>query len=145
MSIAQNTALFALLGTTYGGDGVQTFALPDLRGRVAIHQGQGAGLTPYTEGQRAGTENVTLLANQMPIHNHLIGTNSAAGSATRPANNLLAAATSGNIYAPAPGDGSTLNPSAVGNAGGNQPLSIIQPYLCVIFIIALNGIFPSRN
>jgi microcystin-dependent protein len=144
LAISQNTALFSLLGTYYGGDGITNFALPNLQSRVAIHQGQGAGLSPYVIGQQGGTENVTLNSQQMPSHNHLVNTVAAQGSQTRPVNNLLAA-TASNTYAPAPSDGSTLNPVAVGNAGGNQPHPNVQPYLCVNFIIALQGIYPPRN
>src|ERR1700733_2299443 len=84
MSISQNTALFSLLGTYYGGDGVSTFALPNLQGRVPLHQGNGLGLSPYTIGQSAGSENIPLLANQMPTHNHLMGVSTSSGSVANP-------------------------------------------------------------
>lgn len=148
LSIAQNTALFSLLGTTYGGNGQTTFALPDLRGRVPIHQGQGPGLSPYTMGQSAGSESSTLTVNQMPQHTH-----SAAAvlhASTLAANDSLP---SGNY----PSDGgayqsatnTSMNAGAVtvtnGISGGSQPFSLVQPYLCINFVIALEGIFPSRN
>ena len=151
MSIAQNTALFSLLGTTFGGDGVQTFGLPDLRGRVPLHQGSGPGLSTYVLGQLAGTENVTLLSTQMPQHTHLVNCQTATGSVTAPAANYPA----GNqvnrdtgvavdtTYDPA--TNGTMNPAVIGIAGGSQPHANIQPYLCVNFVIALVGIFPSRN
>ena len=143
LSIAQNTALFSLLGTTYGGNGTTTFALPDLRGRVGIHQGQGPGLSPYVIGQVAGTETVTLIAQQMPQHNHVVNASGAAGTATRPTTAVLAKTTA-PAYAPA-SDGTVMAANMIGTAGGNQPHSNIQPYLAVNFIIALEGIFPSRN
>jgi len=150
LSIAQNTALFALLGTTYGGNGQTTFALPDLRGRVALHVGQGSGLSPFTLGQQGGTETVTLTVNQMPSHNHvatLWGTGSAPDSekvkksalATFPAGTLRYNRTVAPDVAMAVGS-VTTDP-----AGGNQPVAIRDPYLTVRFCIALEGIFPSQN
>jgi microcystin-dependent protein len=147
MSISQNAALFSIVGTYYGGNGTQTFALPDLRGRVALHQGQGPGLSPYVVGQVAGTENVTLLSNQMPIHTHLVSADGSAGGKTTPANNFpgtVSPQATEKIYSAGPGN-TTMAPNMLGTAGGNQPFSIVQPYLCVTFIIALVGIFPSRN
>lgn len=145
LPISQNTALFSLLGTFYGGDGVQTFALPNLQGRVAVHWGQGAGLSSYVIGQQGGSESIALTQQQMPQHNHTMGTLSSPGTASRPNTQLLAQPTSGSIYGPAPSDGSALNQAAISQAGGNQPHANIQPYLSVTFIIALRGIFPSRN
>jgi microcystin-dependent protein len=149
LSIAQNTALFSLLGTMYGGNGQTTFALPDLRGRVAVHQGQGPGLSNYQVGESGGTESVTLIQNQLPLHTH-----SAAGS-SNPADQ---ASPSGVVWA-APVDSTgaggagytqaapnvTMANGAIGMAGGNQPHPNIQPYLCVNFCIATQGIFPSRS
>ncbi|HZT30483.1 MAG TPA: tail fiber protein [Bryobacteraceae bacterium] len=145
LPISQNTALFSILGTTFGGDGISTFALPDLRGRVTVHQGQGPGLSPYTIGQSAGTENVTLLSSQMPAHNHVINATESA-TTSDPAGAVPAneAANRTMIYGATP-DGTVMNAAMCGNAGGSQPHSNIQPYLCVTFIIALQGIFPSRN
>lgn len=153
LSISQNTALFSLLGTTYGGDGIQTFALPNLQGRVPIHQGNGAGLSPYVIGEVAGAENVTLLVNQMPAHNHLVAVSNQVGSVADPTNAILAQGNSGSgrspvvvsDYVPAVPPTGTLSPVSISNAGGNQPHSNIQPFLCVNFIIALQGIFPSRS
>jgi len=139
LSIAQNTALFSLLGTTYGGNGQTTFALPDLRGRVAINQGQGPGLANKTIGEQAGQESHTLTANEMPAHAHAQPASNADQSTNRPGN---AVPTKGGVYAAA-GDGTLLDPTT--QAGGNQPHSIMQPYLVLNYCIALQGIFPSRN
>lgn len=146
MSIAQNTALFSLLGTTYGGDGQTTFALPDFRGRAPNHWGSGPGLTPRVIGEASGSETVTLISTEMPQHTHLIAGLSAPGTQVAPNGGLLAAQARGGamIYATGAPD-STLAPNSVGIAGGSQPHNNMQPYLTVTFIIALNGIFPSRN
>jgi microcystin-dependent protein len=148
LSIAQNTALFSLLGTTYGGNGQTTFALPDLRGRVPLHSGQGPGLSPRTLGESSGTETVTLLASQMPAHNHGLAGFAGEGGSSSPENSFIAEPVdgSGNVLPAFSGIGNTsLNPASIGAAGGSQPHNNIQPYLCVNFIIALQGIFPSRN
>ena len=152
MSISQNAALFSLLGTTYGGDGIRTFALPNLQGRVPIHQGQGTGLSPYVIGQFAGSEDVMLLQNQMPMHNHLVGVSNQPGTVPDPTNAILAQGNSGEARRPvAVSDYVTtavtgsLAPTTVSSVGGNQPHNNLQPYLCVNFIIALQGIFPSRS
>jgi microcystin-dependent protein len=152
MPISQYQALFALLGTTYGGDGVQTFALPNLQGRVPIHQGTGPGLSPYTIGELAGSENITLLTNQMPQHNHLVAVSNQPGAVSDPTNATLAQGNSGSGRAPvlisdyvSSAATGSLAPTTISIAGGNQPHSNIQPFLCINFIIALNGIFPSRN
>jgi microcystin-dependent protein len=139
MSIAQNTALFALLGTTYGGNGQTTFGLPDLQGRVPMHWGNGPGLTPRVIGEVDGSENVTLLTPQMPQHNHGIG--GADDATTKNPSNAVSAFTSGPAYNP------TANLSMVptGLSGGNQPHDNMQPSLAVTFVIAITGIFPSRN
>ncbi len=145
LSISSNTALFSVLGTTYGGDGIRTFALPNLQSRAPVHWGQGAGLSEYVLGQPGGAENVTLTQQQMPQHNHTMGTLSAPGTVARPNTQLLAQSTSGSVYGPAPSDGSALNQAAIGFAGSNQPHANLQPYLAVTFMIALEGIYPSRN
>ncbi len=139
LPITQNTALFSLLGTTYGGNGTSTFALPDLRGRVPIHFGQGPGLSSYVEGQVGGAENVTLIATQMPQHQHLQPATNGDEGTNRP-NGAVPAR--GGVYA-ASSDGSALAPTSA--AGGNQAHENLQPYLALNFIIALQGIFPSRN
>lgn len=143
LSIAQSTALFSILGTTYGGNGQTTFGLPDLRGRVPVHWGQGPGLSPYTLGQVSGTETVTLISTQMPVHNHaLLASNEDAG-AKNPTGQVLATTTT-SAYVATPID-TTMNPASIGAAGGSQPHNNLQPYLAISFIIALEGFFPSRN
>jgi microcystin-dependent protein len=146
LPISQNTALFSLLGTFYGGNGTATFALPDLRGRVAIHLGQGPGLSPYNQGQIGGVENVTLLSSQMPVHNHLVNAVGSGGNQPSPSGNLPAIESTGTSldYSNAAATGQ-MSPGMIANAGGGQPFPVIQPYLCINFIIALQGIYPSRN
>lgn len=147
LSIAQNTALFSLLGTYYGGDGRVTFGLPDMRGRIPNHQGQGLGLTPRTLGEQSGAETVTLISSEMPTHNHQVMTTNVAGALPSPGGNFIAASSDGNASASfrPTSDGSTLNPQTVGLAGGSQPHPNMQPYLVISFSIALEGIYPSRN
>ncbi|MGA8213804.1 MAG: tail fiber protein [Candidatus Sulfotelmatobacter sp.] len=143
LSISQNTALFALLGTTYGGDGTTTFALPNLQSRIPIHQGQGVGLSPYVIGQLSGTENVTLLTSQLPQHTHAANADSGSGGVSNPANTYWASSANTKQYAPS--TNAAMAPSAMSQTGGSQPHTNIMPYLAVSFIIALEGIFPSRN
>jgi microcystin-dependent protein len=144
LSISQNTALFSLIGTYYGGDGVTTFQLPNLQSRVPIHQGQGLGLSPYVIGQVGGTESVTLTTQQMPQHNHNMNVLGINATSNKAANNYLADSTSGNIYT-SNNPNTTLNPNAISYQGSSQPHNNIQPYLCITFVIALQGIYPSRN
>lgn len=146
LSIAQYTALFSLLGTTYGGNGQTTFGLPDLRGRAAMNQGQGPGLTNRTIGESAGETAHTLTTAEMPIHNHMLMASSIAGSSLSPLGKYFAADATGAIktYSDANPD-TTMNPNVIGLSGGNQPHSNMQPYLVINFSIALEGIFPSRN
>lgn len=139
LAIAQNQALFSLLGTTFGGNGVTTFCLPDLRGRALVGQGGGPGLSYRTLGEQAGQENVTITANQMPAHVHLVPT-SASATSTTPTNGYYAPA-GANAYAPY-----TSTPVlTTGSAGGNQPHLNLPPYLVLNWCIALSGIFPSRS
>lgn len=135
-------ALFSILGTTYGGDGRTTFALPDLRGRVALGPRQGPGLSSYRDGQRGGVETVTLTVSQMPEHNHTVQMKASNDEATTedPSDAYLA---SGEIYSNSPNV--HLAPVAVGLKGGNQPIENRQPYLAINYIIALEGVFPSRS
>jgi len=152
LSISQNSALFALLGTTFGGNGTTTFNLPDLQGRAAVHMGQGAGLSPYVIGQNGGSENVPLTQAQMPTHNQRVGVSNQAGAVADPTNAILAQGNAGTTRSPVtaldyvstPATGA-LSPTAVSQAGGNLPHPNLQPYLTVNFIIALSGIFPSRD
>jgi microcystin-dependent protein len=146
MSIAQNTALFALLGTTFGGDGITTFALPNLDGRIPMHMGQGPGLSNQVIGEIDGTENVTLIYNQIPLHNHSLNAFGTAGDNQFPAGNLLAggADNTQQIYTNA-NPNATLDMRSVGLTGGNLPHNNMMPFLVNNFSIALEGIFPSRN
>ena len=145
LPIAQNTALFSLLGTTYGGDGQTTFALPDLRGRAPIHAGNGPGLTNRNLGQKGGTETNTLTVAQLPAHNHSVVAVSTPGNQTSPTNNLPADTNLfDNEYSNASGN-TTMNSSMIGNTGNGQPVDNMQPYTTVHYIIALQGIFPSPN
>jgi microcystin-dependent protein len=163
LSISQNTALFSLLGTTYGGNGQTTFALPDLRGRVPISSGQGPGLNDYTLGEVSGSETHTLLITEMPIHTHVVSLSgvtaalnakNAAGNRQTPVGNVPAIEATGvtATYSNATPD-AAMAPSAVtlagnptvGTAGSSQPFSLLTPYLTVNYCIALEGIFPSRN
>jgi len=145
MSIAQNTALFSLLGTYYGGNGQTTFALPDLRGRVALAQGQGPGLTNRDIGEVFGEENHTLITQEMPMHSHLVSANKTSDS-TDPTNAFPSNDSRNplNVYATT-SDGTKMNPAMVNNAGGSQPHNNMQPSLVLNYCIALNGIFPSRG
>ena len=146
MSIAENTALFSLLGTTYGGDGMQTFALPDLRGRVPIHQGQSRTGTVFTIGEVAGEETVTLTNSQMPQHNHIVNANSAAGDTGAPTNAIFAnSGATDKEYLSTGVANTNMSPSCVSAAGGSQPHDNMQPFLVVNFCIALEGIYPSRS
>jgi microcystin-dependent protein len=144
LAIAENDTLFNLIGTTYGGDGQTTFALPDLRGRVPIHIGQGPGLSPYVIGQRAGVENVTLTVNQLPQHAHVVNPAASSGEQTsnRPDNNYPAV---GGYYAASTNSSSPMGAPTLAAAGGGQPHNNIQPVVGINFIISLFGIFPSQN
>ncbi len=144
LSINANQALFSLLGTTYGGDGRTTFALPDLRGRVPMHPGNGPGLSSRRLGEKGGREYETLTVNQMPNHNHQIHAANKAGDDTNPTT-AKAFATAGNdLYLDAP-QATVMQGDIVTNNGGNQPHNNVQPFECVNFIIALQGVFPSRS
>jgi microcystin-dependent protein len=147
LPIAQNTALFSLLGTTYGGNGQTTFALPDLRGRLPMNPGQGPGLSPRSLGQVGGSETVTLLTNQMPAHTHQLNASNQEGNASAPTGSLMSAFPS-DATAICYHDGNpntTMSPQAIGATGGSQPHDNMPPFLCVNFIIALEGIYPSHS
>ncbi|MDQ3927758.1 MAG: tail fiber protein [Chloroflexota bacterium] len=144
LSISTNTALFSLLGTTYGGNGQTTFALPDLRGRVPMSSGQGPGLSNYQLGQTGGSESVTLIQSQMPAHTHSVSAATGAGTSASPDGKVWAASSArDNLYAVTPN--TTMAAQAVGAAGGNQPHDNTQPYLTLNYCIALEGIYPSRS
>jgi microcystin-dependent protein len=141
ISISQNTALFSLLGTNYGGNGQTTFQLPNLAGRTAVGTGTGPGLSNIPLGQMAGTETVTLSAAQMPAHTHTLNANSNTGTTGNPNGAILAAAANTYISG-APNV--TMSPQAVGVSGNSQPVPIRNPYLGMNYIICMYGIFPSR-
>jgi microcystin-dependent protein len=146
LPIAQNTALFSLLGTTYGGNGTDNFALPDLRGRLAISSGQAPGLSNYTLGQQSGTESVTLTINNLPSHNHTVspGANDGVATEPRPAGAVMAKSAA-PIYAGAADGSTTMASTTTSSSGNSQPFSSMQPLLVLNYCIALQGIFPSRN
>jgi microcystin-dependent protein len=153
LSISQNTALFSLLGTMYGGNGTSNFALPDLQGRVPISAGQGPGLSNYTQGEEGGLENVTLVSNQNGIHNHSLNATTDAGTTATASGNQLAQPqagsvhtgfTKGNMYS-STAPNTSLAPTAISFTGGNLPHNNIQPYQVLAYCIALQGIYPSRN
>jgi microcystin-dependent protein len=152
LSINQNQALFSLLGTTYGGNGQTTFALPNLQSRVPIHPGQGPGLPAYSLGEEAGSETVTLIANEMPAHTHLFAGTTAAATTKRPstgaalAKSTLPNSTSpGNAFYGTAQSLTALQPGTIGLAGGSQPHSNMQPYLVISWCICIVGVFPARN
>ncbi len=147
LSISSNQALFAILGTIYGGNGVTTFALPDLRGRVVVGPGQGPGLTTYSVGQQGGVESVTLNVNQMPSHTHNVqmSVSNSAGNSATPGGRYLAASDQRNHQYTNQADGSALAGTLTNPTGASQSHENRQPFLCINFIIALQGVFPSRN
>ena len=149
LPISQNTALIYLLGTTYGGNGTMNFALPNLQGMAPLHPGQGPGLSQYVLGEISGSQGVSLLQNQLPVHGHTPQCASAAG-------NPAQQAPTGSFWSPAPGrtppfvyssnaPGVMMSDVAVGQSGGSQPHNNMSPYLVLNFVIALQGIYPSRN
>jgi microcystin-dependent protein len=137
LPISENETLFQLLGTTYGGDGESTFALPDLRGRLPIHQGNG-----FILAETGGAEAVTLTVNQITVHTHPMLASNDIGNEASPQNNIVAQTSTFDFYQSG-GPNNSMNASAVGPVGGSQPHTNFQPYLCVDFIISLFGIFPS--
>ncbi len=146
LSIYQNEALFSILGTTYGGDGRTTFALPDLRGRVPVHPGRGPGLTERRLGEKGGESQVTLQQNHLPSHQHTVKATSDAATATDPSNAYYAATDSENAAYTAPSEGTTsaMSERAVSSTGLGGAHNNRQPYLVVGFIISLSGIYPTR-
>jgi microcystin-dependent protein len=142
LPINQNTALFSLLGTTYGGNGTTTFQLPNLQGSVAMHMGNS-----FVLGAVGGSADVTLLAGQMPTHNHLVAASTGLPNSKSPASNFLAPAARNGpfLYSTSETSPANLAAGTITDAGGSQPFSVLQPYLVLNFCIALQGIFPSRN
>jgi microcystin-dependent protein len=144
LAISQNDALFSLLGTIYGGDGRTTFGLPDLRGRLPIHMGSGPGLSPRTIGSRSGSETVTLTAANLPSHSHGFAGSDSGADSKNPKQRVPATAAEA-AYGPNVDAPSTMKSNALGQTGGGQSHSNVQPFQCINFIIALFGVFPSRN
>jgi microcystin-dependent protein len=152
MPISQNTALFSLLGTTYGGDGKSTFALPNMNGNAPLQSGQGSGLSFYDLGETIGTTTVTLLQSEIPSHNHSFSATTNAGTVVVSSNNQLAVAHNGsktvfndcNYITPAGTTNTTMSPLCTSVYGGSQPHNNMQPYLGLNFCIALQGVFPAR-
>jgi microcystin-dependent protein len=154
LPISQNTALFSILGTTYGGNGTTNFALPDLRGRTPIHSGQGPGLSSRVLGEQDGAEAVTLTQATFPTHTHALNADAAAATSSSPMGGLTAeAAGSGrggvkfavNLYSPLAATTTLAPPQLAQGPGGGQPHNNLQPYLAINWCIALQGIFPARN
>jgi len=152
IAIQSNTALFSLIGTYYGGNGTSNFQLPDLRGRTALQQGQGPGLSDYVLGETVGVENETMLYSNMPAHNHLVNASTSAGSTALPSGNFLSEAKDPNnprlpaqLFYNAGPVNTTLNPQALGVTGSSIPFNIQQPLLGLSVMIATSGIYPARN
>ena len=148
LPISQNTALFSLLGTTYGGDGKSTFALPNMLSNSPMHPGQGPGLSLHDLGETGGEQAVTLLVSEMPFHQHFVGrASAAAGDSVTPVNSVWATSAAGRgnaaLYAPSPAT-VQVNPNSLLPTGGSFPHNNMQPYLTLNFCIALQGIFPAR-
>lgn len=145
LSIVQNQALFAILGTMYGGDGVTTFGLPNLKGRVALGFGQGPGLSNYTQGQSGGEEAHTLTISEMPNHNHSLGVVNADGNLPAPAGNTFASSVARDNNNSTATPDATMNAGVISTAGSSVAHNNLQPYLVVTYMIALQGVFPSRS
>lgn len=144
LAVSQNDALFSLLGTIYGGDGRTTFGLPDMRGRIPLHTGAGAGLSPRTIGGRGGTENVTLNTRNLPNHSHTLQATTDAASSADPSGNVLADTADNHIYNTDAPD-KAMDTSALANVGGSQSHNNVMPFQCINYIIALVGVYPSRH
>jgi microcystin-dependent protein len=138
LPISEYETLFQLIGTTYGGDGQSTFALPDLRGRIPLHQGNS-----FVLAETGGVEEITLTVQQIPAHSHPLLASTTNGTSANVQNNVLGRAVGGTFFYISDVAGSNMNPASVGSVGGSQPHTNFQPYLCVDFIISLFGIFPS--
>ncbi|OXB08677.1 phage tail protein [Flavobacterium plurextorum] len=143
LPIPQYSTLFSIIGTTYGGDGINNFALPDLRGRVPVGQGQGPGLSPRNLGETSGNENVTLTISNMPAHNHQLNASTAVGTSNVPTGNVLAnTSVLDKEYNGSPN--TAMNNASIGISGSNAPVTIMQPFQTINFIIAIEGIYPPR-
>ncbi len=144
LPISEYEVLFQLIGTTYGGDGEQSFGVPNLQGRVPIHMGQGTGLSSYIIGEQAGAEQVSLNINQIPNHNHAMLVSLDAASSTNPQNQVIAQSSQIHLFTEDVAN-KPMNTNSLTPAGGNQPHDNMQPYVCLNFIIATVGLFPSQN
>jgi microcystin-dependent protein len=148
LPISQNTALFSLIGTFYGGNGTSNFALPNLQGAAPRGFGQGPGLSEYDQGETGGAQTVTLLDSEIPAHAHTLQGNSGTATSSTPVGHALAGGGGfgrPELYAPASAQNVAMNPSGVSTVGGGGPHNNMSPYLCFNFIIALQGIFPARD
>ena len=143
LPLSQNTALFSLLGTTYGGDGKSNFALPDMQGNVAIHPGQGSGLSLYDLGEMGGSDTVTLLESEIPVHTHSVNASQSDGTDQIPTGSRYAGGVGIGQYG-APTNLTNLSPNAIAPAGASSPHNNLMPYLTLNFNIALQGVFPPR-
>ena len=143
LPLSQNTALFSLLGTTYGGNGKSNFALPDIQGRALMQPGQGPGLSLHDLGETGGSETVSLLESEIPSHNHTVRISQEDGNSRVPANNYVGIGN--NSFAPPPPAGPSMAPEALSPAGGDQPHNNMMPYLTFYYCIALQGVFPPRT
>lgn len=144
LAVSQNDALFSLFGTIYGGDGRTTFGLPDLRGRIPIHAGSGPGLTTRRLGEKSGAENVTLTASELPAHGHDVRVSTAVGTDSDPTGEYLGASPTVRVFRPGTPN-MAMNSDAITAVGGNQQHNNVMPFLCINFIVALVGIYPSRQ
>ena len=144
LPLSQNTALFSLLGTTYGGNGKSNFALPNLQGSAPMHPGQGPGLSLHDLGETGGSESVSLLESEIPAHSHALSASTQDGTEPAPAGQKFAKGIGVGYYA-APGALTSLSPNALAPAGGDQPHNNMMPYLTFYFNIALQGVFPPRG
>jgi microcystin-dependent protein len=145
LPLSQNTALFSLLGTTYGGNGKSNFALPDLRGRAPMHPGQGSGLSLHDLGESSGSETVTLLQSEIPAHAHSASGSNGPANLQAPAPDRVLGRANNNVYLDNPSNLVAMAPQALGPAGGDLPHNNMQPYLTLFFNIALQGVFPPRS
>jgi microcystin-dependent protein len=145
LPISQNTALFALLGVNFGGDGRSTFALPNLQGSAPMHPGQGPGLSPHSLGETGGAQYVTLQQTEIPLHTHTLAGSNEIGEDRKPASEAFARSTGGPLYGAVPASLTTMAPEALSPTGGSQPHNNMMPYLTLNFCIALQGVFPPRG
>lgn len=145
LAVSQNDALFSLLGTIYGGDGRTTFGLPELRGRIPIHAGSGPGLSSRQLGAKGGAEKVSLTVNQLPSHTHQMKASSDSGSAASPNNSTVGRTANFDLFRANGTPGVNMSTNAIPNVGGGQSHTNLQPFLCIHFVIALLGIYPSRH